>query len=1152
MGVNDFLPTATAPQTFPNTPCRIPGSVPPEMCKSLLNLTKPHIDSYNFMLDKGLDMAVSDLIPLEVQNGEKGPILRYWIESVHIGYPCKEDDSMDSRLLPHECRERGITYAAPFTAKFGTQVNDGEIVYYERRLGLLPVMVGSHRCHLANMTPTELVANKEEMYEMGGYFICNGLERLIRLLQVPRRHIPIALDRNAFAKRGPMYTPLGVQMKCVRPDMSSVTLTLHYLRDGRCNLRWSIRKQEFLVPVVLILKALKNTTDREIYEGLIRSDPSNTFLSDRLELLLKESKQMHLHTSVECLSYLGARFRILLDLPDRVSDVEAGRVLLDRFILVHLTDNNAKYNVLLEMMKKLYMLSDEVIRPDNADSLMNQEVLLAGHFMTTFLKEKLQELLLAVRGMMMKDIRNNPAKADLHDLGYFKKCLERNADIGKKVYYFLATGNVVSTTGLDLMQVSGFTIVAEKLNHWRYVSHFRSIHRGQFFTEMKTTAPRKLLPESWGFLCCVHTPDGAPCGLLNHLCEGTSITTNTAPVSNMNELCISIGMAPVSTQGGNAPMVFGNQYLPVFFNGDLIGRILPDRAEFFTQQLRQMKLNSTLPSCTEIVYLKPEKQTGGSFPAVYLSTDAARFQRKVIHLGTGLPETIGAFEQVYLEIACVESDVIKGFTTHIETSPGSQLSLIASLTPFSDFNQSPRNMYQCQMGKQTMGTPAVSIQYRTDNKMYRIQTPQSPLVHTKLYKQYQFDTYPQGINSVVAVISYTGYDLEDAMILNKSSYERGFAHASVYKTSEVNTVDEKNRATSNIVFKKPKKELIGKKDESANRLDEDGLPPVGLYVQSGDIVYATTDLATGKHKYHRHDNTEPAFIDDVRVLDGNPDKGIQRVSIKYRFNRNPVVGDKFSSRHGQKGVLSVLWPQVDMPFTGSGITPDCIINPNAFPSRMTIGMLIESMAGKSGAIHGRYMDATPFQFSENDRAVDYFGEQLVKAGYHYYGSEPMYSGIYGEKMDADIYIGVVYYQRLRHMVSDKSQVRATGPINQLTRQPLKGRKRHGGIRFGEMERDSIIAHGAAFLLHDRLMNSSDRHIATLCEKCGSMISSVAKPITQQEAATIKNNQPKLMCTVCKSGTTCRNVPMPYVTRYLVNELAAMNIRVTFDIDPIKV
>lgn len=649
----------------------------------------------------------------------------------------------------------------------------------------------------------------------------------------------------------------------------------------------------------------------------------------------------------------------------------------------------------------------------------------------------------------------------------------------------------------------------------------------------------------------VHTPDGAPCGLLNHLTAGCKVTTDVVPAPSMESVCRTLGMVPLVTSDGYTPVVYGTQYIAVYFNGKLIGRVLLDHAQAFVDQLRLAKLENTrIPSSTEIVFIKPEEQTGGPCPAVYLSTDAARMQRVVRHLGTNKEELIGAMEQIYLDIACVEEDIRKGETTHIETSPSNMLSLIASLTPFSDFNQSPRNMYQCQvrmkimyhhqMGKQTMGTPGLSWVHRTDNKSYRIQTPQAPIVHNEKYRDYLFDTYPQGMNSVVAVISYTGYDLEDAMILNKSSYERGFAHASVYKSVCVDLVDERNKSTSNRIFKRPAKESISQKvsvlvicneqDASALRLDEDGLPPIGLYVEQGDIVYSVMDQETGKVTYKKHESSEPAYVDEVRILDGNKDKGVQKVSIKYRYNRNPVVGDKFSSRHGQKGVLSVLWPQIDMPFTGSGITPDCIINPNAFPSRMTIGMLIESMAGKSGALHGKYMDGTPFKFSEKQRAVDYFGEQLKAAGFNYYGSEPLYSGIWGEKMEADIYIGVVYYQRLRHMVmieilidlqvSDKSQVRATGPINQLTRQPLKGRKRHGGIRcgevsdlngcYGQMERDSIIAHGAAFLLHERLMNSSDRHPAVICDKCGSILSATAKQMTQQEAATLKERVPKSM------------------------------------------
>ena len=498
-----------------------------------------------------------------------------------------------------------------------------------------------------------------------------------------------------------------------------------------------------------------------------------------------------------------------------------------------------------------------------------------------------------------------------------------------------------------------------------------------------------------------------------------------------------------------------------------------------------------------------------------------------------------------MDIACLPEDVREGTTTHQELDPTNMLSLIASLTPFSDYNQSPRNMYQCQMGKQTMGTPVHSLPQRSDNKLYRLQNPQAPIVQTSRHGEYRMDEYPNGTNAVVAVLSYTGFDMEDAMILNKSSYERGFGHASVYKTIMVDLQEETEKlggstgGKARVAFGNTKiqdrgfrrKHGTGEAADGTNdsqweysNLSEDGLPHVGMQVKEGEAIYSVLDSLTGKSRAGKHKEKEPAYIQTVRRLGSNSSTSLSpsssdKASITMRFNRNPVIGDKFSSRHGQKGVMSILWPQHNMPFSESGISPDIIINPHAFPSRMTIGMLIESMAGKSGALHGHFQDSTPFSFhdSGDKNAISHFGEQLQAAGFSYFGSEPLYSGVSGCLMHADLYIGVVFYQRLRHMVSDKYQVRSTGQVNTLTRQPIKGRKKGGGIRLGEMERDSLLSHGASFLLHDRLVNCSDKHIGGV------------------------------------SGTDLlhgdENVPteplvLPYVFRYLTNELAAMGVKMS--------
>ena len=372
----------------------------------------------------------------------------------------------------------------------------------------------------------------------------------------------------------------------------------------------------------------------------------------------------------------------------------------------------------------------------------------------------------------------------------------------------------------------------------------------------------------------------------------------------------------------------------------------------------------------------------------------------------------------------------------------------------------------------------------------------------------------------------TGYDMEDAMIINKASFERGFGHASVYKTHMYDLDEEEKRCSKdgvrpNFKFSNVKAMVMEGDVERPvlhrEHLDVDGLPCEGQQVVYGQTICCIVDMLTGEVVELKHKDAEAAFVDTVRVIGtgsvtaSSSDKAIKKaalrkVSITLRYRRNPIIGDKFSSRHGQKGTLSVLWPQESMPFTESGMTPDVLINPHAFPSRMTIGMLIESMAGKAGAMHGAFQDSTPFQFNEERRAIDHYGEQLRLAsniclfgnlsnydyvdrasGYHYYGSEPLYNGLTGNIMHADIFIGVVFYQRLRHMVADKAQVRSTGPIVSMTRQPVKGRKRGGGIRLGEMERDALISHGVAFCLQDRLMHCSDSHLAFVCGTCGSLL-----------------------------------------------------------------
>jgi DNA-directed RNA polymerase I subunit RPA2 len=358
------------------------------------------------------------------------------------------------------------------------------------------------------LSPYDLVERKEESEELGGYFICNGIEKIIRLLIVQRRNYPMGIVRSAFAKRGKTYSQYGVQIRCVRPDQTSQTNVLHYLNDGNVTFRFSWRKNEYLVPVVMILKALCETNDREIFDGLLSMlDRENTFLTDRVELLLRTYKAYQLYTRIETLQYLGEKFRVVMRLGTDMTDVEVGKEFLRKIVMVHLQDPTDKFRMILLMIRKLYALIEESCIPDNPDAVQHQEILLGGFLYGMIIKERVEEYLENVVSEFRRLSKttvidmNNPT----HVTRVFMKL---NENIGAGLEYFLSTGNLSSPSGLDLQQVSGFTVVAEKINFYRFLSHFRMVHRGSFFAELKTTTVRRLLPESWGKPLLFHYSPG--------------------------------------------------------------------------------------------------------------------------------------------------------------------------------------------------------------------------------------------------------------------------------------------------------------------------------------------------------------------------------------------------------------------------------------------------------------------------------------------------------------------------------------------------------------------------------------------------------------------------------------------------------------------
>ncbi|KAH9869176.1 DNA-directed RNA polymerase I subunit RPA2 [Plenodomus lingam] len=1175
----------------------------------LAEAVEPHLQSFNAIFAPGgqLEEGLKEIGTKVFLDGNPYPQLEHVgqrnrlsvrIQDVFLDRavlpPSNKVALKNRNILPAECRERHATYRGKLRARLEYKINNGDWQEEVCDLGTVPIMLRSNRCHLEGMSPDQLVKAKEESEELGGYFIVNGIEKIIRMLQVNRRNYPMAIKRGAFTNRGPGYTPYGILIRSMRPDQTSQTNGLHYLSDGNVNLRFSWRKAEYLVPVMMVLKALVETNDREIFEGLVGAAGSpgleeKQFVTDRVELLLRTYKVYGLHSKAKTRAYLGQKFKVVLQIPDDTDDEEAGTEFLRKVVLPHLgayqvkpSQDADKFRMLLFMIRKLYALVEGECAVDNPDAVQNQEILLGGQLYGMILKERLEDWLHSFRLPLLEYTRRTdwrPFTAQEFRKDFMQKIVRRSQiNIGAAMEYFLSTGNLISPTGLDLQQTAGFVVVAEKINFYRFISHFRMVHRGAFFAQLKTTTVRKLLPESWGFMCPVHTPDGAPCGLLNHFAHKCKLATENVDVSAVPGLVAQLGVSSKSSASLDASVV-------VQLDGRVLGFCSPKQAKVIADTLRYWKVQGSHNVPLELEIGHVPNSNGGQYPGVYMFSQKSRMYRPVKYLPLGKLDYVGPFEQPYMSISCTDAEIVSGDSTHVEFDPTNIFSILANMTPFSDFNQSPRNMYQCQMGKQSMGTPGTALRYRTDNKTYRLQTGQTPIVRPPLHNEYGLDNFPNGMNAVVAVISYTGYDMDDAMILNKSAHERGFGYGTIYKTKicDLEEGSRKNRSGRTItkMFGFAPEGFV--KAESKETLDEDGFPRIGTMLRSGDVIAAWHTVSydpaaddyinrDGQTSFFKYKEDELAFVEEVRII-GSEDgtQPCQKISIKLRVPRLPVIGDKFSSRHGQKGVASQKWPAIDMPFSESGIQPDVIINPHAFPSRMTIGMFVESLAGKAGALHGIAQDSTPFRFDEQNTAVDFFGHQLMKAGYNYYGNEPMYSGITGQELAADIYIGVVYYQRLRHMVNDKFQVRTTGPVNSTTGQPIKGRKKGGGIRVGEMERDALIAHGTAFLLQDRLMNCSDYTRATLCRQCGSFLSTAPTVAEFSRKKERGGRDVVVRCRRCArpadgvqskadvwmdgqgmrfvGGDDVGVVAVPGVLKYLDVELASMGVRLKFEVQP---
>jgi DNA-directed RNA polymerase II subunit RPB2 len=663
---------------------------------------------------------------------------------------------------------------------------------------------------------------------------------------------------------------------------------------------------------------------------------------------------------------------------------------------------------------------------------------------------------------------------------------------------------------------------------------------------------------SWGFLCPAETPEGGSVGVVKNLSYMCNITIpgNSTALYEFTEPYVT---QFITNSMSNPSSLYDK--VKVFINGAWIG-IVKDCPVSLFRSLKEKKYKGIINIYTSIIFDIERKE-------IRICNDAGRLTRPLLRvknnkllltkdiirrlnnhelnwddllidgrIDESVIEYIDAAEQNLSMIAMTPLDLMNNNKngiihkyTHCEIHPSTIFGILASCIPFPEHNQSPRNTYQCAMGKQAMGMYVTNFDNRLDKTAYVMTYSMRPLVDTRVMNLIQLNQIPSGNQIIVAIMTHTGYNQEDSILFNKGSIDRGLFQATIYHTEK--DEDKKIYGDEEIRCKPDPLKTKGMKFGNYNKVNSYGVIPENTLIENRDIVIAKVlpikDARNDHTKVIKYEDqsrifrtAEETYV-DKNYIERNGD-GYNFCKVRLRTIRKPVIGDKFSSRHGQKGTIGNIIPEADMPFTASGVRPDIIINPHCIPSRMTIAQLKETLLGKVLLELGLFGDGTSFgKFDIKDIC-----KELQKVGFESNGNEIMYSGLTGEQLESSVFIGPVFYQRLKHMVSDKNHSRSTGPMVNLTRQPAEGRSKDGGLRFGEMERDCMCSHGASRFTKGRLYDASDAFKVNVCKKCG-MIAAYNDKLHIHH------------CKTCDNRVDFDYVELPYACKLLFQELITMNI-----------
>ena len=1143
-------------------------------------LIKHQIESFNDFIENKIPQIIKQYNPVTIYHNYSQEHNQYTREiqisfgDIYISKPrIHENNGSTKKMYPNESRLRNFTYASPLyvdifikiLTKKGDNLEKTELserTIKKVNIGKIPIMLHSKFCLLSERNHKNNIDLGECNCDFGGYFIINGSEKvLVSQERVAENKMYAFKDGKSTSKYSHIVeiksVPLGkfLPAKTISVKLVSKANYLGY----PIKVNFSYLRQD--MPLFVLFRALGIESDKEIIDYIFNSANAKEYANfvDHLRASLDESKNFQTQPLAneylsKYINIIGHPKEIQLDQDKKICYV---RDIIKSEFLPHVGDSLKKKALYLGMMVlKLLRSNYGIIDYDDRDSYINKRVDTPGILLSNLFRQHFTKLIKDMRNSIMKELNNGSWKSsnninDIINQTNIYKIL-KSTTIESGIKYSLATGN----WGMKNMTSKvGIAQVLSRLSYNSTFSHLRRINTPINKTG-KLIPPRKLHSTSWGYVCPAETPEGGSVGVVKNLACMSYITHDFSNDPVIHHL-LQNGVK--KTEDVSLDDLKGQT--KIFVNGDWFG--VYDNLIELTSNMKNLRSNGTINPFTSIVPVYNSNE-------LLFYTDAGRLIRPLLKVeknkllisannmenikskkitwwnlliknnqlnsdkSCGVIEYIDTQEANTCLIAMYQKDLkdkYKSFT-HCEIHPSMILGVLASCIPFSDHNQSPRNTYQSAMGKQAMGVYATNFRNRMDTLGHVLSYPMKPLVQTRMMNHLYMKEIPNGINAVVAIAIYSGYNQEDSIMMNKSAIDRGMFRSTFYRTYKD---DEKKNQLSGEEekFCKPNIPITkGIKPGDYSKLDESGFAKVNQYMNGGDIIIGkvvplkSSVKKLQEQKKFRDSSTslrsnESGIIDKI-YLNRNGE-GYRFCKIRVRSERIPTVGDKFSSRHGQKGTVGMVYNQEDMPFSKDGIIPDLIMNPHAVPSRMTIGQLIECVMGKSCAHLGIQGDATPF----TNIQVEDICETLEKCGMNRYGNEILYNGRTGEQLTCSIFMGPTYYQRLKHMVDDKIHSRATGPLVMLTRQPAEGRARDGGLRFGEMERDCMIAHGAAEFLKETLQDRSDNYRVYICKKTG-LIAAV-------------NPEKGLYNSFSGNTTDFSEVRIPYAFKLLLQELQSMSI-----------